>query len=99
MTSLAVHSETVYSLTCAFRLFCISLNAGAVARGNAAYGQGTGPKWISDVSCNGKEDKIINCVGMNGNTNGDSHSEDAGVICNTKGNKHSCTKVCVALLK
>ena len=63
----------------------MSSNTGAVSRTNAAYGQGTGPLWLRAVGCNGKEDKIINCVSMSGSTNTDNHGEDAGIICNTKG--------------
>jgi len=48
---------------------------------NAKYGQGSGTTWMDDVSCQGDEASLLQCVhnGM-GNENC-SHSEDASVEC------------------
>uniref|UniRef100_A0A4W3H125 Soluble scavenger receptor cysteine-rich domain-containing protein SSC5D n=1 Tax=Callorhinchus milii TaxID=7868 RepID=A0A4W3H125_CALMI len=63
---------------------CRLLNCGEAtsATGNAAFGQGTGPVWLSDVRCNGAEAALDQCPAKPyGNDNNCSHSQDAGVIC------------------
>lgn len=56
-----------------------------MTRYGATYGQGTGPIWIDNLGCGGKEDKVINCNSMSGTTAFDNHGEDVGVICTAKG--------------
>lgn len=46
----------------------------------ARFGQGQGPIWMDDVSCQGTENDIFDCNKILVNDNCD-HSEDAGVIC------------------
>ena len=59
--------------------------AGAIARYNAFFGQGTGPSWLDDLLCRGNEQRIIDCpvstggIGMVDFCNG--HADDAGVTC------------------
>ena len=49
---------------------------------SAGFGQGSGPIWLNNVTCNGNEITLANCdrlgVGDIGNC---SHSRDASVIC------------------
>ena len=51
-----------------------------VARYSAYYGQGSGPIWLSNVTCNGSENYLINCSYDNYTANCN-HYEDAGVTC------------------
>ena len=59
--------------------------AGAIARTNAFFGQGTGPIWLDDLLCRGNERRLIDCpvstggIGMVDFCNG--HADDAGVTC------------------
>lgn len=52
-----------------------------VVRPEAFFGEGVGPIWFDDVSCNGSEIKLDDCqkslVGMHNCA----HGEDAGVEC------------------
>ena len=54
---------------------------GALAYGNAAFGAGVGTSLFSSVNCNGSESSLLEC---GYNTNGCSHSNDAGVRCQGK---------------
>ena len=51
------------------------------ARGNAYYGQGSGPIWVDDVACTGSESHIYNCRYRGWVNNDCRHSRDAGVQC------------------
>ena len=55
----------------------------AQGESNAMFGQGSGSIWLSDVGCNGTERRLLDC--LTGAVGGHicSHSEDAGVTCNT----------------
>ena len=59
--------------------------AGAIARSNAFFGQGTGPIWLDDLLCTGNEQRLVDCpvstggIGMVDFCNG--HADDAGVTC------------------
>ena len=65
--------------------------AGAIARPNAFFGQGTGPIWLDDLLCSGNERRLVDCpvltggIGMIDFCNG--HADDAGVVCRER--KHS----------
>ena len=48
---------------------------------SAYYGQGTGPIWLSNVSCIGNESNLRDCVHFGMTVRGCSHSNDAGVYC------------------
>ena len=56
---------------------------GAQSESNAIFGQGSGSIWLSDVGCNGTEGRLLDCStgAVGGHTC--SHSDDAGVTCNT----------------
>ena len=54
---------------------------GAIARTNAAYGQGSGPIFFEDVRCTGLEYRVFDCPSRGIEVTSCSHSEDAGVIC------------------
>uniref|UniRef100_A0A8C1PUX8 SRCR domain-containing protein n=1 Tax=Cyprinus carpio TaxID=7962 RepID=A0A8C1PUX8_CYPCA len=62
---------------------CRELGCGEVL--NAAYsayfGQGSGPIWMSFVSCNGSESTLKNCRSRGWGVHNCGHSEDAGVRC------------------
>ena len=60
---------------------------GAQGESNAIFGQGSGSIWLSNVGCSGTEGRLLDCMtGMFG-AHTCSHSEDAGVTCNTS--KHT----------
>ena len=50
------------------------------AHGLAHFGQGSGPIWLDNVSCTGRESRLIDCP-YNPNTSLCGHYEDAGVTC------------------
>ena len=56
---------------------------GARGESNAIFGQGSGPIWHSNVGCSGTEERLLDCStgAVGGHTC--SHSDDAGVTCNT----------------
>lgn len=60
----------------------LGYSSASSAPSSAAYGQGTGPIWISNTSCLGNEDSLLTCgyQWISGNA-GCSHSKDAGVVC------------------
>ena len=60
----------------------LSLFAGAVPLRSAHFGPGTGPIHIGSVSCDGSEQRIVDCQLRY--ENGCVHSEDAGVTCPCK---------------
>ena len=54
-------------------------NAHAV--GNAAFGQGSGPIWLNNVTCSGKESSLAECIYSVGGNSSCTHGEDAGIVC------------------
>ncbi|CAI9728058.1 deleted in malignant brain tumors 1 protein-like [Octopus vulgaris] len=54
---------------------------GAIYYGKARYGPGTGPIWIDDLKCSGKEHFITDCKFNDWGKHDCSHAEDAGVLC------------------
>ena len=49
--------------------------------GSAQYGQGTGPIWLSKLSCIGNETSLIDCSQFDVGTKNCTHSDDAAVQC------------------
>ncbi|KAK9539800.1 hypothetical protein VZT92_002297 [Zoarces viviparus] len=62
---------------------CRQLGCGAArsALSNAAFGQGSGPIWLDDVSCIGHESWITECRHPAFGVHNCRHHEDASVIC------------------
>ena len=52
------------------------------AYGSARYGQGTGPIWLSRLSCFGNESSLFECGQLSVATKNCTHSNDASVVCN-----------------
>ena len=50
--------------------------------GSAQYGQGTGPIWLSRLSCFGNESSLLECGQLSVATKNCMHSNDASVVCN-----------------
>ena len=60
---------------------------GAIAhRGPTQYGPGSGPVFLDELHCTGKEDDLINCEHrpLGFPNTGCTHSNDAGVECSGK---------------
>ena len=57
------------------------VHVGAVARTDAAYGQGTGAILLDDVLCNGLEYRLFDCAHRGIEVTNCDHSKDAGVQC------------------
>jgi len=62
---------------------CRQLGFGSSVRvyDSAYYGQGTGPIWLSRVSCIGNESSLTECSQFSVATKNCTHSDDAGVNC------------------
>lgn len=62
---------------------CRQLGCGTArsALTNAAFGQGTGPIWLDDVSCSGNELSITDCRHPGFGVHNCGHTEDASIIC------------------
>ena len=50
---------------------------------SAAYGEGSDPIWLDDVSCQGGEATLFECKHRNWGDHNCNHGEDASVVCNT----------------
>ena len=55
--------------------------SGAIARGSAYFGQGSGSILLDNVQCTGNESSIFSCSHNSIGSHDCSHSEDAGVVC------------------
>ncbi|XP_053710933.1 deleted in malignant brain tumors 1 protein-like [Synchiropus splendidus] len=62
---------------------CRQLDCGRArsAPQNAAYGQGSGPIWLDDVNCSGRENSITDCRHRGFGIHNCAHREDASVVC------------------
>ncbi|XP_035856330.1 deleted in malignant brain tumors 1 protein-like [Sander lucioperca] len=62
---------------------CRQLGCGTArsALTNAAFGQGSGPIWLDDVSCTGNELSITDCRHQGFGVHNCVHGEDASIIC------------------
>ncbi len=57
-------------------------NGSAFARVNAAFGEGTGPIFLSHLTCGGSEEGLLSCTSQAFLGIADcSHADDAGVVC------------------
>ena len=73
-------------------VLCRELGHGiGTATGQAQFGSGSGPVWLSQVGCVGNESKLSHCEHNGaGNVGSCSHEQDAGVICNFANGKAFC---------
>ena len=71
---------------------CQQLNySGAVsALGDAYFGAGSGPIYYDEVICNGTEERLADCFHLGIGIHNCSHSQDAGVVCDTTGTLKHC---------
>jgi deleted-in-malignant-brain-tumors protein 1 len=63
---------------------CRMLNYKGAISARENFGPGTGPIWLTRLSCVGYERNIVNCThdGL-GQTSSCSHGNDAGVVCHS----------------
>ena len=57
------------------------LCTGAESFGQAAFGEGPGRVWLTNVQCTGEEEELINCAVNSSDTNSCTHAQDAGIRC------------------
>ena len=62
---------------------------GAISRPRAYFGMGDGPILLADMLCSGEEPSLLDCNRNMYGTLTCSHSEDAGVTCQSELNKEN----------
>ena len=50
---------------------------------DAAFGEGSGPSWMSDVNCQGREASLFNCTHAGWGVEFCNYGDDASVVCST----------------
>ena len=76
-------------------LVCKQLDCGTAVSAPrlAHFGEGTGPVWLDDVACSGKESSLSECKHNGFGQTNCGHGQDAGVICS--GEKTFGSRVCI----
>ena len=65
------------------RVVCRQLGCGEAlnAVGSAHFGAGSGPIWLDNLNCTGKESQVWKCPSRGWGRHDCRHKQDAGVIC------------------
>ncbi len=73
------HALSIYSLYTS-----TSLLSGAIPVTRAAFGAGSGPIFLDNLLCAGREASLLDCLGATIGIQSCAHTQDAGVYCSRK---------------
>ncbi len=64
----------------------------------SAFGEGSGPVFLDNVMCTGRESLLLSCVNTRLEMNNCGHEQDAGIACMAGKNMATESDLCVLLV-